>query len=231
MSGMHAGVVPRLVSLIYREHRDKFLGRRYGPPNKPWMRYREIDVIEEILERLRPTSCLEWGAGSSTLFFSALLPPAARWMAIDHQAEWVDKLSTQVGTVADVHLVRPNNYPWTDPEGEGSSADLADYLEFPTRFAPFDFILIDGRARIHCLRKAREILKPNGVVILHDADRQQYAAGFAGYPHQVRLVGNRRNAGGLWIGSMGQPIGAVLDVARHREVWRSCRVIGRLLRC
>jgi predicted O-methyltransferase YrrM len=230
MSGMR-GAMPKLLSLVYREQRDKFFGRRCGPPNKPWMRYREIEVIEEILERLRPTSCLEWGAGTSTLFFSECLPPSARWIAIDHQAEWVDRLNAQVGTMVDVHLIRPNHQPWTDPEGDGSYTDLADYVDFPTRFAPFDFVLIDGRARIHCLQKAREILKPDGIVILHDADRPQYDAGLVGYPHEVRLVGNRKNAGGLWIGSLGRPIGTVLDVARHQEVWQACRLAGRLLRC
>ena len=59
----------KLISLVYREHRDKFGGQQYQPKKKPYMRYREIEVVEEILYNLQPTSCLEWGAGSSTLFF------------------------------------------------------------------------------------------------------------------------------------------------------------------
>jgi predicted O-methyltransferase YrrM len=40
----------------------------------------------------------------------------------------------------------------------------------------FDVALVDGRARTHCLRKAFRLVRPGGVVILHDAQREEYHA-------------------------------------------------------
>ena len=222
----------KVLSLVYREHRDKWWGWLYRPKHKPWMRYREIEVVEQILQRLQPTSCLEWGAGHSTLFFPRRLSQRAQWVTIEHEAEWAKKIRDLGPSAAvSIHCVPPNQFPWTDEHQDGGYADLADYIEYPERFAPYDFVLVDGRARKHCVQKAFELIEPDGIVILHDANRKYYHEPLEQYPHQVLLLGYRKTAGGLWIGSWKTPIDQVLDVQRHQAIWRLCRKVGRILRC
>jgi hypothetical protein len=38
----------------------------------------------------------------------------------------------------------------------------------------YDLIFIDGREREKCLMVAQGKLKPNGIVIIHDAERESY---------------------------------------------------------
>ncbi len=51
---------------------------------KPWMTDAEIAVIKQILINSKPKKILEWGAGSSTIFFSNLLPKKISWTSIEH---------------------------------------------------------------------------------------------------------------------------------------------------
>ncbi len=221
-----------LLRLLALEHRDLVLGARAAPVHKPWMRYREMDAIEEILRRQRPGRCLEWGAGASTCYFGSRLPPGARWIAIEHDREWADAVEARCPDPRiEVHHVAPNRPLVPDADEDAAAAALRDYVAYPTPFAPFDFILVDGRARVGCLRRARDLLAPQGVIVLHDADRPQYRPGFEGYPRQVLLRGRRENAGGLWIGSIALPIGDVLDIDDHQRLWRWCRRVGKVLRC
>jgi hypothetical protein len=76
------------------------------------------------------------------------------------------------------------------------SADLDDYVNLPTRFRlPFDVVLVDGRKRRRCLLAAAELLKPGGIVILHDGWRRHYQCAFAAYEHGW-FLGDE-----LWVGS------------------------------
>ena len=102
----------RLASLIGREQRDKLFGKRFKPWNRPWMRYREIDVIRELLGSLRPMSCLEWGTGRSTLYFPPMVPAGASWIAIEHDGEWARKIqnSQSVPNLQVCH-VPPHRFP------------------------------------------------------------------------------------------------------------------------
>ncbi len=218
----------RLCRNIFREHRDQVFGEFFQPRNKPWMRYREIDVISELLVKLKPKSCLEWGAGYSTLFFPELLPTGAHWLAIEHDAEWAATIATyKPDAKAKIKHIAPNQFPWSDALQDGAYEDLRDYIEYAAHYAPFDFILVDGRGRNAYIRKARELLRPDGVVVLHDANRLAYHAETGTYPIQLFLRGYRKNAGGLWLGSLARTLQTVLDVTLHKKVWQLSRSLGK----
>jgi len=59
------------------------------------------------------------------------------------------------------------------------------YLDLDYTIAPFyyvdpesvDFCFIDGRRRVECMFIAKIILKTNGFLLLHDAERQKYKRG------------------------------------------------------
>jgi hypothetical protein len=162
--------------------------------------------------------------------------PEATWLAVEHDEEWAEKiagLSTRPGVT--VAHVPPNHQPWTDEHGDGSYDDLADYVEYPTSYGPFDFILVDGRARSSCLAKAADLVSAGGLVVLHDAQRTYYHEGVRGYEravsfhfHDRRKRGLRERA--LWIGSTVRPIEDVLDVARHQRIWRLYDAIGTVFK-
>jgi len=62
-----------------------------------------------------------------------------------------------------------------DASGEVDPGVMAHYVAFPaTLNQQFDFVLVDGRARCFCLKAGWELLRPGGVIVLHDAQRTQY---------------------------------------------------------
>lgn len=229
---------------------------------KPYMQEKEITIIEEILCNLKPENCLEWGAGYSTIYFTKFIKKSAKWLSIEHDKEWSNKLSYYLllnpvikgrrhyewavfhlcsrvsaisfkshkflkaiiktnGIQQQIKIINvvPNHFPWSDECQDGSYSDLKDYVEFPSGFENFDFILIDGRARKDCLIKAHEIIDDKCIVILHDANRKNYQKSFDLFKYQMLFSDNRNDAGGLWIGSKGIEINDVLNLDKHRKIW------------
>lgn len=215
----------------WRRNATRLRRRVLGDRGAPWMRPQEEAIVREVLTRLRPMRCLEWGAGFSTLQFPALLPDGATWLAVEHASEWAEIMRTRnARTNVTVAQVPPDATAW---DGDGSADDFAAYLAYPASLAPFDFILIDGRARAAAAATAARIVAPNGIVILHDANRSAYAGALTPFAHQVLLrdarVHARRPAGGIWLGSMTRPIHTVLDVPLHERLWRFYSGVGRIV--
>jgi predicted O-methyltransferase YrrM len=214
-----------------REYRDKVLERILKQEvRKPWMKYREIRVMEDLLSGLRPKRALEWGAGYGTSHFSRFLAPGGGWIAIEHDPEWAARIQEGAPPNVEVHAVPAENEPWRPENGDGTYADFRSYVEYPDRFEPFDFILIDGRAREACLRKAREVLAPGGVVVLHDANRLFLRSEWELFPHQLLFQDYRRYSGGIWIGSVDREPASLFDLSRHRRIWHLYNVLGRRFR-
>ena len=216
----------------YKEYRDLLYEKLTGKViPKPWMNYREIEIIEEILRNLKPKKCLEWGAGYSTLYFPKFLDSNAKWISIEHEKEWFEKIkSLNKNPNVEIYLVQPNKYPWSDEYGDGSYSDLNDYIEFPTKFGKFEFTLVDGRARKYCLIKAYELLIDKGIVVLHDANRTYYHEPFRLFKHSLLLTDYRRGGGGIWIGSKGLKLENVVNIDRYIKFWKIISKVGRFLR-
>lgn len=170
---------------------------------KPWMSHIEIDIIESILLKLNPQKCLEWGSGFSTAYFPHFISDDSLWVSVEHDKKWYERLQKvpKKGNVL-LNNVAANKYPWTDRYKDGSYNDLKDYIEFPGNLKNFDFILIDGRARSSCILKAREIISPFGIAVLHDANRKHYHPNFSIFDNYIYLKENKLINGGLWIGSI-----------------------------
>ena len=194
-----------ILAQIYKEYRAKILAGAFNKTiAKPWMKYREIEIIEEILKNLQPQKVLEWGAGYSTLYFPKILTENAMWISVEHDKEWAAKIkNANRNRRVEIFQVQPNHFPWTDEFGDGAYSDLTNYVEFPSKFGKFDFILIDGRARKNCVVKAHELAKDEGVVVLHDATREYYHEPFKLYKYQVLFADYRQDGSGLWVGSKG----------------------------
>jgi len=213
------------------EYRDKFYEKIFRKQvNKPWMKYREIHILEELLRALAPLRALEWGVGFGTSHFAGLLPPGGEWISIEHDSAWVDRIRPNLPGNVNVYAVPPDNPAWSSESRDGTYGDFRTYVDAPARFGEYDFILVDGRARAACLHRARNLLAEGGVVVLHDANRDFLREPWDLYPCQTFFRDYRLYAGGLWIGSADRETDSLVDIRKHRNVWRIYNSLGRRFR-
>lgn len=213
-----------------REYRDKVVERLLRRPlSKPWMKYREIRIIEDILRTLRPRRALEWGCGFGTLHFATRLPKGAEWIAVEHDTDWAERIrGMRLDPRIRIYTIPPERDPWSG--GDGSYSDFRTYVDFPALLGKFDFILVDGRARTECLRRAHSLLAPHGVAVLHDANRDFVNAPWDLFPHQASFRDYRRFSGGMWIGSKERDVSTLADLGKHRKIWGIYNGLGRKFR-
>jgi hypothetical protein len=187
----------------------------------------DADLFERVLLRQSQAAqgkfqVLEWGAGRSTLYFTARLREtdlSFNWLTLEYDRGYIEreiapKLAGQAGVrltypEADPPAAMPDEQaleivafdkgplqPYLEGHDRDRLADLDAYVAYPAGLGRrFDFIFVDGRKRRRCLIEAAQLLKPNGVVILHDAYRRHYQCAFENY-RSKRMLGEI-----LWIGT------------------------------
>ena len=157
------------------------------------------DVVE--LERLLayrmhstsyPLSILEWGLGGSTVYFTEYLRKIHdqwSWLTIEHDRNWYDKVVPNLGSNVEVWLFDKCG---ADPRER--QVDMTDYVEAPCRAVPvktFDIIVVDGRYRRRCLLTAAKSLRPSGICLLHDADRDYYRSAYSHFKTHGKIPGTQ----------------------------------------
>ena len=158
----------------------------------PFMDQHEVHAIKICLDLFKqPINTLEWGSGNSTSFFSSFLPQGSSWLALEHNFDWYQEVKAGIAqhrsTGAKVFYMPPDK-PF-DNLSDGDFDTFRNYVESPARWGNcYDFILVDGRARVECMTAGWELLKENGVMVLHDAQREQYAKGIPGDCSWIRIV-------------------------------------------
>lgn len=113
---------------------------------------------------------LEYGSGESTLEIAKLVKEV---ISIEHQESWFDYLLPKIPTNCRLYLQKPNlNYI----EGGhcGTYEEFENYVNKGLEFAPYDIILIDGRARVACSSICRQLGHENTIVFVHDFERVEY---------------------------------------------------------
>jgi predicted O-methyltransferase YrrM len=214
-------MAPTLISQLYRDVRAKVRRELFKRVDLPWMKAKELDIILEVLARLQPARCLEWGAGLSTLYFPTRIPGLARWLSIEHHGEWYQTVTGRnTDPRVEVVHIPPDGGDYSTTRHEGTLEDFRTYVAYPETLGErFDFILVDGRARRYCLEAAFRLVEDRGVVVLHDANRPGYFEAVPPFTHQERFTDWKLRGGGIWAGSKARPIQEVLDVAAHRRLW------------
>lgn len=149
----------------------------------------EFSQLLAVLVAVEPRSVLEWGAGGGTIAILERCPFIETYVSIEHNADWYAEVQ---GRIRDdrlsLHLCKPdeplaNDKPtreeriaW-DARAEVDPALMHTYVHLPeTLGKKFDFVLVDGRARCFCLATGFALLRPGGVLVLHDAQREEYHA-------------------------------------------------------
>ncbi len=172
----------------------------------------------------KPLRIFEWGSGNSTLFYAEYLKSLGRtfeWHAVENSDAWAKKMKEVVGArgFADqVHIhLKPfsaffekESFSWEKAGIEGfapATEEEKAYVDFPqTLGIPFDVMIVDGRFRRRCLLAAASSVSPEGLVMLHDAERSHYHSSLTTYPHRYFFSSGKKAPGSLldakvWIGS------------------------------
>lgn len=213
----------KALSQLSRDY-QAIIPRKLGRQKKPWMRHKEIELIVETIKALRPTSCLEWGSGYSTLYFPQFIPPEGNWLSIEHEPEWAEIIAGRNSNQqVEVRTILPNNDKWN---GDGTLDDFFNYIKQPSS-QHYDLILVDGRARLACVQEAKNMLTERGIIILHDANRTKYTDHLPEYAYSALYTDRRSGYGGIWLGSLQKPIGEVIREGFHQEVWRAHDQLAR----
>ena len=152
-----------------------------------WMDAVEREQVLGTLRSLAPRRMLEWGAGGSTRLFLEALPSLKELVSIEHDRQWHAAVAKAIDDPRlQLHFVPPDS-----PAPPGSIRDpevqsWAKRAEFEPSLmrsyvqrardvgGPFDAVFVDGRARRFCISAGFELLRPGGVLILHDAQRTDY---------------------------------------------------------
>ncbi len=160
----------------------------------PFMNTYEIRAIMESIELFDfPIRVLEWGSGASTIFFSGLVQPQSTWLALEHNHEWyeevgqmLEKFSTQGVLVKHIQ----NDQDYNEGKDDGTYKQFENYITYPAKsnLPPFNIVIVDGRARVECMRTGWNILDDNGIMILHDAQRKEYTPGIPDQAFTVRIT-------------------------------------------
>lgn len=162
---------------------------KWRNPRTPWTSQAAVAIFRALLDK--KMTGLEYGSGNSTIFFAGQI---RHLTSIEHDKKWYSRVKEELiklgHTNVDYRLIPPGviqplNYSffreYNLPENEFSvRSEYADYFSFVRTFPDnhFDFIMIDGRARIECALNAIPKLKAGGIFVLDNSDRKRYTTVF-----------------------------------------------------
>jgi len=146
-------------------------------------RWRSFErLLGFVCQRISPKSVLEWGPGHSThvILNHAL---SSRILSIEHHPGWLRRAKKRFegsGRVEFVHRVLSL-----------SGGKSSGYVGYPLWRAVhdggplerYDLVFVDGRMRFDCMMVAMMLVKPKGVVMIHDTYRETYRPAIESYPH------------------------------------------------
>ena len=156
----------------------------------PWLNFAAIDFINQFMENRKNLQVFEYGSGGSTVFF---LKKGYNVVTVEHCKNWHDNVINKIN----------QNEKWkekwedfyVEPEYDGlkqTAKEIENPLmykskgfdkynfekyvltleNYPASF--FDIILIDGRSRPSCILHAVGRVKPGGIIIIDNSERDYY---------------------------------------------------------
>lgn len=134
--------------------------------DEPWLTDTANAFLANLLWTGADLKILEFGMGSSTLFFSRA-PSVQHLVSVEHDHTYAFKSMKEqqksfLTTIKyDVHIMgRPYH---------------SICKKFDDNY--FDIVLVDGRDRVKCIEQAISKIKPGGILILDNSEREYYQPG------------------------------------------------------
>ncbi|MBV1862124.1 MAG: class I SAM-dependent methyltransferase [Nannocystaceae bacterium] len=164
------------------------------PALEPAMGLEEQSQLCAIYATRRPKTAVEFGSGGSTLLIPGAFDFIETYISVEHNEMWHKQVQEHSKDTRVKHLFEPPASHAPEPAmfKDGKGKTLPEYVAWSERCerepeimasyvaAPYalvqhpDLILVDGRARRYCIETAWEALKPGGVLVVHDSQREEY---------------------------------------------------------
>lgn len=193
-------------NLLLKGHLNLFLKdlsyfsewRRYRVSEKgtighrvPWLVFSCIGFLDKWLAK--DMQVFEYGSGGSTLYFAA---KTKQIISIEHDAKWFGYAQAVIEKAGyeniQYNLIEPKaaedsvNKDCTEPGNYVScfidykGYEFSTYASAIDQYADesFDLVIVDGRVRHSCIAHAMQKVKPNGALLLDNADRVYYLKPF-----------------------------------------------------
>ncbi len=167
----------------------------------------------------------EWGSGFSTVYYAKYLKKNnidVEWDAVDNNKMWHHRVlqmlkSNNLDNQVTAHL--REFPPFWEKEGWGEippprgvfcpklEAEL-EYVNMPNILnKKFDIIFVDARFRRHCIEVVKQVLAPNGIIVMHDAQKPHYHVGLEEFSNRKFYKGGawfplQDLPNQVWVGSM-----------------------------
>ena len=157
-----------------------------------WWTYDAVAAVDEHLAaRGGEARVFEYGAGASTAW---LARRSGSVTSVEHDAGFAEFLAPLLTAYPNTTLrlvpAAPSQRPAVGSRRRGHAGlDFSDYVTaIDAVEGEFDLVVVDGRARVACVRAALPRLAPDGVVLLDNADRDEYATVVGDPSLQVRVL-------------------------------------------
>lgn len=156
-------------------------------PTTPWTTQASIKIFENTFDK--SMIGFEYGSGRSSIFIAQKIK---HLISVEHNESWYFQIKRTLNELnlnnVDYHFIPRKEESkssevysfYTDYNLTKDSFEVMtsyhDYFSFIKKFPNdhFDFIMIDGRARIECALNAIPKLKKDGMFVLDNSDRERY---------------------------------------------------------
>ena len=126
--------------------------------NTPWL---PPDAITFLDEYLKPDmTVIETGAGGSTIWLAKRVDTV---ITFEHDPMWKELVLRQLKQKCLDHIVTI----WLDCEYPNDGIE-------PINNIVFDLALIDGRGRVKSIETIKDHIKPGGIIMLDNSERERY---------------------------------------------------------
>lgn len=142
-----------------------------------WWTFDAIEYADGFLKERPNARVFEWGSGASTIWLSKR---AREVISVEHDQDWANQVRNRLQDLAHVQL----NVVTPTASGNVTSAKFGFEGQFFDDYVAkidqvegmFDLIVIDGRAREACLKRAVARLSKGGMILFDDYNRKRYQA-------------------------------------------------------
>lgn len=150
----------------------------------PWINFATKSYLDKKLNE--KMIIFEYGSGGSTFYFSKRVEKV---ISVEHNEDWYkivkDKLDNNNIKNVEIHLCPPKNLLTNESvlclssDQNYKNKNFQEYVEkinnYPDNY--FDLIVIDGRARVSCIKNSISKVKSGGYIFLDNSERKEYAVG------------------------------------------------------